>query len=928
MIAIPRQRPKRTQAPLASLAPASRWQEAGRPCAPSALGAAASFPGELCIHELFEAQAGATPDSVALVAGAARLTYRELNIRANRVAHLLRSLGAGPETLVGVFLERSEDMVIAILGVLKAGSAYLPLDPAYPAERLGFMLRDAQVRTLLTQSSLIRALRDSDPVPGKDMQIVCIDTDPGISLAGAENPSPWARACNLAYVIYTSGSTGQPKGVALEHRNTAALIQWAAGVYSARELDGVLAGVSISFDPSILDLFVPLSLGGKVIMASNTLALSGLAAASEVRMINTVPSVARELLRMGGIPTSVETINLGGEPLSIQLVRDLHALPHIKRVYDLYGPTESTTCSTFALRTPDGPAVIGRPITNAHVHLLDENFKPVPAGALGELYIGGGGVARGYLNRPEITAEKFLQIPSISDGAARLYRTGDFCRCRSDGNLEFVGRFDRQVKIRGFRIELGEIESVLLTHAAVSEAIVVAHEETPGERRLVAYVVPRALPGQKQPELPAAAEARIVPQLRSHLQDCLPDHMLPCTYMVLDRFELTKNGKTLHTSLPAPARTRAAAGDFMASRTPTEELLCGIWIELLGLKQVGVQDDFFQLGGDSLLGIAMFAEVEEKTGLKLPMEAMQQARSISRLAALLDERRRSGRPAADSSWVEIQPQGSRPRLFLVHGVGGGMLWGYANLSRHLGADQPVFAFKACKPGSLQKFDTVGKVAEQYVRELRRMQPEGPYALGGYCFGGNVAHEMARLLEEQGQRVSLLALMNSSPPNCSYDRVSWTPVYLFKFLRNLCHWLDGFREWDSVKQRRFLRWKAWSMRNRVLRWFSLAPPRLRERNVDELVDLSAISDDQRCLWESHVRASHNHKTLSYSGRIVLLRTRGHRLNCSYDRQCGWGEFAQGGVTVQVLPGLHESLLEEPYVGMLARELKVHLDAIQA
>jgi amino acid adenylation domain-containing protein len=890
---------------------------------------AGNLPNQACLHELFEAQVKARPNAEALVFGAGRHTYRELNLQANRVAHHLRSLGVGPEALVGIFLERSVDMVIAMLGVLKAGGAYVPMDPAYPPDRLAFMLEDTQVRTVLTQSSLLAMLRSLELAAGRSPpHIVCLDLDRRIDLASAENPSPSAQARNLAYVIYTSGSTGRPKGVALEHRNAVAFVNWAGQVYSARELQGVLAGTSISFDPSILDLFLPLSLGGKVILASNALALPGLAAATEVRLINTVPSVVRELLRIGGIPASVETINLGGEPLSIQLVQQLYALPHIKRIYDLYGPTETTTCSTFALRIPGKPATIGRPIANTQVYLLDAYFSPVPMGTTGELFIGGEGVARGYLNRPEITAEKFINLEFSAIHQTRLYRTGDLCRYLPDGNLEFIGRRDQQVKIRGHRVELGEIESVLQTHPSVGETVVIAPEESPGERRrLVAYVVLRAAPGQKKAEGLAVAEHPIVPQLRSHLQGRLPDYMLPKTIVLLDRFELTPSGKINRAILPAPVETGAAAGDYLAPCTPTEELLCQIWGDVLGLKKIGVQHNFFQLGGDSLQGVAMLAEVEKKTGLKLPVETMLQAPSVSRLATFLDEKRRSHRSASDSSWVEIQSRGSRPRLFLVHGVGGGMLWGYANLARHLGADQPVYALKACDPDQVEKFDTIEKIAVQYVQALRRLQPEGPYALGGYCFGGNVAYEMARLLDQQGQQVSLLALMNASPPDSSYDQVDWTPLYLLKFLRNLGLWVKGFMQWNLVKKWRFMRWKIRGATKKAVQW--LWPTRADSTafDVDELIDLSAVPNDKRYLWESHARALNSHKTEPYPGKVVLLRTRGHPLNCSYDGQCGWGEFALGGVAVRVIPGLHESLLEEPHVRVLARELKVHLDAIQ-
>lgn len=296
--------------------------------------------------------------------------------------------------------------------------------------------------------------------------------------------------------------------------------------------------------------------------------------------------------------------------------------------------------------------------------------------------------------------------------------------------------------------------------------------------------------------------------------------------------------------------------------------------------------------------------------------------------AAMPEPAEGRRPLEGTPWTEIQPHGTRPRLYLVHGVGGGMLWGYANLARHLGTDQPVFAFKACDPVRLAELDTIEKLAAHFVRELRRLQPAGPYSLGGYCFGGNVAYEMARLLDLQGERVSLLALMNSSPPNSSYDRMSWTPRFAWLFLRNLGHWVQGFVQWGPVKQGRFLRWKIGGVRKRAAQWFRRKPGRTAGPDVESMVDLSAVPEAQRCLWESHVQALTRHHTRPYGGRVILLRTRGHPLNCSYDGQCGWGELALGGVAVQVIPGLHESLLEEPFVGAVARELRIHLEAVQA
>jgi amino acid adenylation domain-containing protein len=456
------------------------------------------YPAQACLHDAFEQHAAATPGAIALVDGAQRVTYGELNDAANRIAHQLRALGAGREARIGICMTRTWKLVAAVLGVLKAGGAYVPLDPAYPAERLAFIQQDARLHTLLTETALAPRLADSqrsgsEPAAGGTPHVVCLDAAWPMSVTpDAGNPPPLARADTLAYVIYTSGSTGRPKGVAIEHRNAVAFVHWAGTVYDRRTLDGVLAATSVCFDLSVFELFVPLSHGGKIILAANALALPAISAAGEVRLVNTVPSAIAELLRLGGIPSSVETVNLAGELLPPETVRQLYALPHVRRVYDLYGPTETTTYSTFALREPDGRATIGRPIGNTQVYVLDEHRQPVPIGVPGELYIGGAGVARGYLDRPELTAGRFITDPFSSEAAARLYRTGDRVRYRADGSLELLGRLDHQVKVRGFRIEPAEIETVLQSHPRVAESVVVAREDTPGDKRMVAYVTPRA----------------------------------------------------------------------------------------------------------------------------------------------------------------------------------------------------------------------------------------------------------------------------------------------------------------------------------------------------------------------------------------------------------------------------------------------------
>jgi len=581
-----------------------------------------------CLHGLFEQQVMKTPRADALVVGRERLTYAQLNRRANRIAHHLRSVGVGRESLVAVFLDRSADLVCALLGVLKAGGAYVPLDPEYPADRLTHVLDDSGAQFILTDEKLAFTLRGFPLSPS--LRILCVDTD--FIWAPETNLPPLTRPDHLAYVIYTSGSTGRPKGVALEHRNAVAFVHWAGVVFDSEQLNGVLASTSVCFDLSVFELFVTLAHGGKIILANHALELPTLPAANEVRLIVSVPSIIAELLRMDGIPTSVTTVTLAGEPLPVDTVKQLYALSHIHKVWDLYGPTETTTYSTFALRAPDQPATIGRPIANTQVYLLDEALQPVPLGLVGELFIGGHGVARGYLYQPDLTAQKFIADPFSTESGTRLYRTGDLCRYRPDGNLHYLGRRDHQVKIRGVRIELGEIETALRAQPAIAEAVVVAREDSPGHKRLVAYLTRHAADC-------AQPESDFVAQLRVELRARLTKPMIPEVFVILDRLPLTPNGKIDRKALPAPAAAlpSVASSAPVAPFSATEEALAAFWTEVLELPTIGVNDNFFELGGHSLLAMRLIVRIREGLQIDLPIRALFEAPTIATLAAKVED---------------------------------------------------------------------------------------------------------------------------------------------------------------------------------------------------------------------------------------------------------------------------------------------------
>ena len=576
---------------------------------------AADYPQGVCVHELFEQQAERSPEAVAVVCGEQQWTYAELNARANRLAHHLRTLGVGPEVRVGICVERSLAMVAGLLGILKAAGAYVPLDPNYPAERLAYLLHDAQVPVLLTQAHL------RDRLPEHQAQVVLLEGEQEAWLKGAEhNPRSGVRPENLAYVLYTSGSTGSPKGVILEHHSAVNFLNWACAAFTPEESASVIAGTSICFDLSVFELLMPLCRGGRVLLVPDVLHLPERLQRGEGTLLNTVPSAMVELVLAGRVPTGVRTVNLAGEPLSLALAEAIYRIATIEKLYNLYGPTEGTTYSTYKLVLPftETAPPIGAPIANTQVYVVDGHLQPVPVGMAGELYIGGAGLARGYLNRPGLTAERFVPDPFAAQPGSRLYRTGDRVRWRADGNLEFLGRLDQQVKLRGFRIEPGEIEAALLQHPAVRQAVVLAREDGPGGKRLVAYLV---VPTDVRP---TAAD------LRAFLQGKLPEYMVPSAFVVLEALPLTSNGKLDHQALPVPDRQPAAQG-YLAPRTEAEEALANLWAEVLGLERVGVLDNFFELGGDSILAIQVVARAS-RSGLRLSPRLLFQHQTVAELA--------------------------------------------------------------------------------------------------------------------------------------------------------------------------------------------------------------------------------------------------------------------------------------------------------
>ncbi|MBN3927585.1 non-ribosomal peptide synthetase [Nostoc sp. NMS4] len=613
---------------------------------------------DLCIHQMFEMQVERSPQAIAVVCENTQLTYWQLNQRANQLAHHLRTLGVGTEVLVGICLERSIEMIVGLLGILKAGGAYVPLDPSYPSERLAFILEDTQTAVLLTQEKLVKNL------PPHQAQVVCLDSSwQGNIQNSQENPVNVTTVDNLIYVIYTSGSTGQPKGVTIPHRGIYNQLHWKQTTFGLTDADKVLLTISFSFDPSVWQIFWPLCFGGQLFIArpgghQDTAYLVKVITEQQISVLALVPSVLRVLLEERGIENCrfIRHITCGGEALPGELIERFFAKLNLDNVlHNCYGPTEASIDTTFwtcQRGTNYAIAPIGRPITNAEIHILDENLQPVPVGESGELHIGGIGLARGYLNRPELTTEKFIFNPFSSEPGARLYKTGDLARYLSDGNIEFLGRIDDQVKIRGFRIELGEIEAILAQHPALTQTLVIAREDVPGDKRLVAYVVARSK------QIPSQVE------LRRFLETRLPEYMVPGFFVFLDTLPLNPNGKIDRRALPAPDTSDIRLStSFVPPQNSTEEILAGIWAKVLRLEQVGIHDNFFGLGGHSLLATQVMSRVRQAFGIEIPLQLLFENPTIATLAQAIVQNQTSENDRQNHTIPQIANRESAPLSF-------------------------------------------------------------------------------------------------------------------------------------------------------------------------------------------------------------------------------------------------------------------------
>ncbi|GLZ32193.1 hypothetical protein Lesp02_43810 [Lentzea sp. NBRC 105346] len=695
------------------------------------------------LTELLERQARRSPDEVAVVFEGRELTYAELHARANRLAHDLAARGAGPEGVVALALPRSEHLIIALLATLKAGAAYLPIDPDYPADRIAFTLADARPALLLSTEATAAGLP-----PDLDVELLLLD---GPDAGGAAHPPEVDLApANPAYVIYTSGSTGRPKGVLVPHEGIVNRLLWMQHQYQLTPQDRVLQKTPSGFDVSVWEFFWPLIQGATLVVARpdghrEPAYLAEVIQAERVTTLHFVPSMLQAFLADPAAAgcTGLRQVMCSGEALPEEVVAQFHqTLPGVE-LHNLYGPTEASVDVTSWECTGPGPVPIGAPVWNTSTYVLDASLRPLPVGVVGELYLAGVQLARGYHDRRALTAERFVADPFGLPGS-RMYRTGDLARWDASGNLHYIGRADHQVKIRGLRIELGEIETVLARQPGVAAAVVIVREDRPGDKRLVGYVVPD---GELE-----------LDQVRTALADALPDYMVPGAFVVLDALPVSPNGKLDRKALPAPDVASTVSGQ--GPRTPQEEILAGLFAEVLDLPRVGVDDNFFDLGGHSLLATKLINEIRSAFGVTLTIRTVFEAPTVATLVGRLDSDARAS--DALDVLLPLRPHGDRPAVFCVHPAGG-LSWCYAGLIKHLQGEHPIYGLQARGLDTDEQLPgSFADMADDYLRLMREVQPTGPYHLVGYSSGGILAHTMAARLEAAGEQVGLVAILDTYP----------------------------------------------------------------------------------------------------------------------------------------------------------------------
>nr|UXE44170.1 linear gramicidin synthase subunit D [uncultured bacterium] len=881
-----------------------RWNATAKP-----------YPRQRCVHELFEEQVRVSPNDTAVVFEEERLTYRELNRRANQLANHLVQSGVHPGTVVVLFMHRSPDLIVALFAILKAGAAYVPLDPKYSAQRLERVIEETEACVIVSQAQIVATLTGRLSTEG--INVICVDSDyPVISEQPQQNLNIRTTSDYLAYVIYTSGSTGTPKGVEITHR---AVVNFAVATASAFDLlpdDRILQFASISFDTATEEIFPCLLRGATLVLRTERMLESPAFFLEQCRLkkitVLDLPTVYWHDLTKAifsenlALPETLRLVILGGDRALPERVTEWQKCSGKRvRLLNEYGPTETTVVATahdlsgFTQTSGlSGEVPIGQPIANVQTYVLDRHLNPVPVGVSGELYIGGIGVSRGYHKRPDLTAECFIPDPFGDNPGGRLYKTGDLARYLPDGTLEFLGRLDHQVKVRGFRVEPAEIEAVLNEHAGVRQVVVVSEPHLEGDNRLVAYVV---LISQFQ----SAAQ-----ELRDFLKKRLPDYMVPAAFVILDVLPLTASGKVDRAALPPPDQQHVQSqSTFVAPRTSTEKQLTEEWEQLLRIRPISIRDNFFDLGGHSLLGVRLIARIEKRFRKSVPVAVLFQSPTIEQLAAMLEANKR---PEPRSLLIPIQTHGSKLPLFWIHGDSSN-----AVLPGYLGPDQPLYGIEhQSQDGQPARYTEVEKIAEHYLREVRSVRPCGPYLLGGYSFGAVIAFEMAQQLRKAGEQVPLLFMLD--PPGRNRKNRPSLPLadQVQRHLQRL----------ENLELRDKLGYLLSRLLGRIqVRVGSLSKNmrKLRGKTSLAMGHLLPPSVRSEYILDIYKRALRTYVPKSYSGPVTLFKTEGD----SYQDRLNWIKLTTGDIEIHEGRAKHMDLRKEPYVRPWAQRLNQLLHRTQ-
>jgi len=869
----------------------------------------ASYPENKNIVTLFEEQVNKTPHDIAIVFNKEQVTYTELNERSNRLANYLQSKGIRPGSLVPICVERAPEMIIGLMGILKAGAAYVPIDPAYPQDRIGFMIEDSRGTMVITN------IKSRSMIPsGGNFEVIELDGEWSLDHKWSEgNLQPSIQSEDLAYVIYTSGSTGKPKGVMIEHGNVYSFICWCREEFSSSQFEIVYAATSICFDLSVFEIFYPLSIGKRIRLLENGLQISRFVSHDKNVLTNSVPAVIQSLLKEGADLSNISVLNMAGEPIPLQVLQRLN--PDKIEIRNLYGPTEDTTYSTVYRIKKGSRPFIGKPISNTAIYIVNPEMELVPVGVAGEICISGAGLARGYLNRFDLTAEKFIANPFSKD-LSKLYKTGDSGRWMPDGNVEYLGRLDNQVKIRGYRIELGEIETLLQQSGLVNEAVIVAREETEGNKRLVGYIIPKGKLNRDD--------------ISAFLKSRLPEFMIPSLWVELESFPLTPNGKINRKALPEPTDTHEfIPKEYIAPKNEVEAALVEIWKKLLNTERVSVNDNFFNLGGHSLLAVELMSAIRKEFGVEIPLIDIFNSTILSLYTLIDNQKKQASTPLVqtkrknDISLTLNQASELAKRLETGLLDGQGHFWGPNGEGRYMipinkdGTKIPFFGIISFKSyrllGNFIQEDqplyylpptqstSVVDVATHYVKEIKLLQPTGPYCIGGFCAGGNIALEIAQQLESQGDQVSALVLFEY------YSPLAILPKQSLKYKkRKLSYYKD----------------RILSLRNSntsgagILKFFiKKSLDRFKVRFVKPLEKKFIVSPE----FNKYILKP-------YSGKVKLFKASIPPIEVNDSPLMGWSEYFKGNVEVITVEGGHLGIFREPAVKKLAQKLSTVLEEV--